>query len=391
MIKKLFIAVFHLVCRIIYKVSGFFVKKDRIYFESFHGKQFSDSPRSIYTYMKEHYPEYELVWGVKKGYELLFMENDVEYVQRLSLKGMFMMASSKVWVINTRMPDWMIKSKKTIYIQTWHGTPLKKLGLDIEKVEMPGVSTQDYREKFSKESARWDYLISANSYSSQIFKRAFNFKNTMLEVGYPRNDDLVNIFNVNHLKENLGISNEKKIILYAPTWRDNQFYTKGSYKFELPFSISDFTNKFGDKTILLVRMHYLISEWFDLSQYEGKVLDVSNYPDMRELLMISDLLITDYSSSFFDFSLTNKPVLFYMFDQDEYSSVTRGMYFNASEVLPWPIVKKESDLTTKVMEYLDGEIEVDENKLTQFKRRFADFDHGTACESVVKIIIEKTK
>lgn len=391
MIKKFSIGVFHLICRIVYKISGFFVKKNRIYFESFHGKQYSDSPRAIYTYMKEHYPEHELIWGVKKGYEPLFIENDVRYVYRLTLKGMYMMASSKVWVINTRMPEWMIKSKKTTYIQTWHGTPLKKLGLDISKVEMPGVSTQIYRDNFSKESSRWDYLISANSYSSQIFKRAFNFSNTMLEVGYPRNDDLINVSNVSSLKENLGILSDKKIILYAPTWRDNQFYKQGSYKFELPFSLTDFTNKFGNEAILLVRMHYLISENFDVSQYEGKVLDVSTYADMRELLMISDLLITDYSSSFFDFSLTNKPVLFYMFDQEEYSSVTRGMYFNVSETLPWPIVTTESELTTKVMNYLNGNLEVDEDKLTTFKKRFADFEDGTACEKVAKIIIEKTK
>lgn len=389
MVKKIAIKIFHIICQIVYRVSGWFVKDNRIYFESFHGKQYSDSPRAIYEYMKKNHPEYELIWGVKKGFESIFIEEDVPYVHRLTLQGMYLMGSSKHWVINTRMPDWMIKSKKTTYIQTWHGTPLKKLGLDIENVKMPGISTTEYRNNFSKETARWDYLISANSYSSQIFKRAFNFPNTMLESGYPRNDDLLNITDTEYLKGKLKIDASKKIILYAPTWRDNQFYKQGSYKFELPFSITDFTKKFGEDAVLLIRMHYLVSESLDFSQFDGKVLDVSTYPDMRELLLVSDLLITDYSSSFFDYALRNQPILFYMFDKKEYEDVTRGMYFDVKDRLPWPIVEREKELFNYISSFLKGSNRINEEKLVQFKTDFNDFEKGTACQQVADIITKK--
>src|SRR5690606_16039435 len=143
---------------------------------------------------------------------------------------------SKYWITNSRLPLWIPKSRRTIYVQTWHGTPLKKLGIDIEEVQMAETTTEKYKREFILESSKWDYLISPNAYSTGIFKRAFNFNKTIIESGYPRNDYLINNNNkteVNKIKQKLGLPKDKKIILYAPTWRDNQFYSKGHYKFNL--------------------------------------------------------------------------------------------------------------------------------------------------------------
>lgn len=176
---------------IIFKGIGLFHSSKTIYFESFHGTQFSDNPKAIYEWMKQEYPEYHLVWGVNKGQEKPFRDEKVSYVLRFSIKWFLTMPRAAVWVINTRTPLWLTKNKKTTYLQTWHGTPLKKIGQDIEIVNIPGYTKESYDNSFSEESKRWDYLVSPNPYSTEIFKRAFAYQGPVLETGYPRNDLLV--------------------------------------------------------------------------------------------------------------------------------------------------------------------------------------------------------
>ena len=148
-------------------------RKHTIVFESFLGKQFSDNPRAIYEYMKEHYPEYKLYWSVDPRFIDNFKDKGVNIVPRLSIKWLLIMASAKYWVSNSRMPLWIPKPKHTVYLQTWHGTPLKKLAADMDDVFMPGTNIENYKRNFLKESANWDYLISPNPYSTKIFRRAF--------------------------------------------------------------------------------------------------------------------------------------------------------------------------------------------------------------------------
>ena len=161
---------------IIFKGIGLFHSSKTIYFESFHGTQFSDNPKAIYEWMKQEYPEYHLVWGVNKGQEKPFRDEKVSYVLRFSIKWFLTMPRAAVWVINTRTPLWLTKNKKTTYLQTWHGTPLKKIGQDIETVNIPGYTKESYDNSFSEESKRWDYLVSPNPYSTEIFKRAFAYQ-----------------------------------------------------------------------------------------------------------------------------------------------------------------------------------------------------------------------
>ncbi|KAB2217459.1 CDP-glycerol glycerophosphotransferase family protein, partial [Staphylococcus epidermidis] len=135
--------------------------KNLIYFESFHGKQYSDNPKALYECLTEH-SDAQLIWGVKKGYEHIFQQHNVPYVTKFSMKWFLAMPRAKAWMINTRTPDWLYKSPRTTYLQTWHGTPLKKIGLDISNVKMLGTNTQNYQDGFKKESQRWDYLVSPN-------------------------------------------------------------------------------------------------------------------------------------------------------------------------------------------------------------------------------------
>ena len=241
--------------KVVFKIAGTALpkKKNRIIFESFLGKQYSDNPRALYEYMlKEYGDKYELIWSVDKRYIQLFEEKEVPYFKRFSLKWLIAMNTAGIWISNSRLPLWIPKPKKTTYLQTWHGTPLKRLALDMDEVHMPGTDTERYKKNFTTESSKWDYLVSPNHYSTEIFKRAFNFNKTVLETGYPRNDYLVNYNDedyIHKLKVDLGIQRNKKIILYAPTWRDNEFYARGRYKFDIQLDLDRMRNQLGEDYI----------------------------------------------------------------------------------------------------------------------------------------------
>lgn len=363
-------------------------KKKTVFFESFHAKQYSDSPRAIYEYMRKHRPEYRLVWSTDKRSTELFERHGVPYVKRFTPKWFMEFPRAKYWVNNVRLPGWMPKPPGTIYVQTWHGTPLKKLGLDIETVHMPGTDTDNYRRNFLSESSKWDFLVSPNAYSTNIFKRAFGFKGEVIESGYPRNDLLTNFAesDVRTVRKALGIPDGKKVMLYAPTWRDHDFYEKGKYKFEFQFDLKKWKDQFSDEWVLLTRMHYLIAENFDFSGCDGAVIDVSHYPDIRELYITSDLLITDYSSVFFDYSVLGRPIVFYMYDLDQYRDQLRGFYFAIEEEAPGPIVRTERELFDVIRNI--GRLQPEKSEAyRKFQKTFTSLEDGHAAERVVNAFL----
>ncbi|OUM93294.1 MAG: CDP-glycerol--glycerophosphate glycerophosphotransferase [Caldibacillus debilis] len=367
------------------------VKKRLIMFESYLGKQYSCNPRAIYEYMKETHPNYHMFWSVDKGSVRFFQEKGIPYIKRFSLKWLIYMARAEYWITNSRMPLWLTKPKHTVYVQTWHGTPLKKLALDMNEVHMPGTNTEKYKKNFTKESAKWDFLLSPNAYSTEIFRRAFDFHKTIIESGYPRNDYLYNYKreDVEKIKKQLNLPLDKKVILYAPTWRDNQFYQVGKYKFNLPLDLDLMKEKLGEEYILLLRMHYLVAESLDLSRYEGFAFDVSKVQDIRELYVISDMLITDYSSVFFDYANLKRPMLFYVYDIDEYRDVLRGFYFDIEKEAPGPLVYSTEEIIEKVNKLKNNDESINE-AINRFYKKFCYLDDGEATKRVVdRIFLNK--
>lgn len=364
------------------------VKKRLIMFESYLGRQYSCNPRAIYEYMKETHPNYHMFWSVDKGSVRFFQEKGIPYIKRFSLKWLIYMARAEYWITNSRMPLWLTKPKHTVYVQTWHGTPLKKLALDMNEVHMPGTNTEKYKKNFTKESAKWDFLLSPNAYSTEIFRRAFNFHKTIIESGYPRNDYLYNYKreDVEKIKKQLNLPLDKKVILYAPTWRDNQFYQVGKYKFNLRLDLDLMKEKLGEEYILLLRMHYLVAESLDLSRYEGFAFDVSKVQDIRELYVISDMLITDYSSVFFDYANLKRPMLFYVYDIDEYRDVLRGFYFDIEKEAPGPLVYSTEEIVKKIMQWKEQGFPL-QASFQRFYEKFCYLDDGKATERVVKRIL----
>ncbi len=375
--------------KIVFLIFGYFpVRKKLIIFESFHGKQYSDSPRAIYEYLLENDNSFDMYWSVDRRYVDLFKDTDIPYITRFSWKWFWLMPRAKYWVVNSRLPLWFKKSNDTVYVQTWHGTPLKRLGADIEEVQMPGTDTEKYRENFTFEASKWDYLISPNAYSTEIFKRAFDFRRKVVESGYPRNDFLINSneeMTIKKLKNKINIPLDKKVILYAPTWRDNQFYDKGKYKFDLQLDLEQLRSSLGEEYIIILRLHYLVAENLDLTGYENFVWDLSRHEDIRELYLIADMLITDYSSVFFDYANLKRPMLFFVYDIEEYRDHLRGFYFDFEQKAPGPLVRTTDELISEIKQIEDNGFQLSEN-MDEFYRKFCYLEDGRASERVVEEI-----
>ncbi|WP_305881981.1 CDP-glycerol glycerophosphotransferase family protein [Halobacillus sp. A5] len=365
-------------------------KNNLVVFESFHGKQYSDSPRAIYEYMKEHTPAYNLIWSADRRHYEEFVERGLPVVRRFSLKWLLVMTRAKYWVTNTRLPNWLPKPKGTEYVQTWHGTPLKRLAADMEEVHMPGTNTLKYKSNFIKEANKWDHLVAPNAYSSEIFKSAFLFGKNMIESGYPRNDYLIQENNqetINQIKKKLDLPLDKKVVLYAPTWRDNQFYQRGKYKFDLSLDLQQMRDELGDEYVVVLRMHYLIAENFDLGPFEGFAFDYSKYEDIRDLYLISDILITDYSSVFFDYANLRRPIIFFVYDIDEYRDSLRGFYLDLEKEAPGPLAKTTIEVIDSIKEFEQNDFQLGKS-FEEFYGRFCDWETGESSKRVVETVFK---
>ncbi|MBM7543084.1 CDP-glycerol glycerophosphotransferase family protein [Amphibacillus cookii] len=356
-----------------------------VIFESFLGKQFSDNPRAIYEYMSKHFPDYKLYWSFNKS--IAKQHAQVKSINRLSFKWLLYMGRAKYWITNSRLPLWIPKPKSTIYVQTWHGTPLKKLGVDIEDVKMPGTTTLQYKHNFTKEASKWDYLVSPNRYSTDIFRRAFHFDQEIIEVGYPRNDCLINSKdNTGERLTKLGLPQNKKVILYAPTWRDNQYFSRGKYSFNLELDLDNLNKELGDEFIVLLRMHYLVSENLNIDKYKGFVYDFSSYSDISDLYLISDLLITDYSSVFFDYANLRRPIIFFVYDLEAYRQELRGFYLDFEQIAPGPLIQ-DNDQLLKELKQIDFNRYSPPEKYEAFITEFCSLENGRATAQVVDTIL----
>jgi CDP-glycerol glycerophosphotransferase len=286
------------------------------------------------------------------------------------------------------MPTYLKKRKNTVYIQTWHGTPLKKLALDMLQVSMEGeTSLEKYRKNFIKNTETWDYLISQNSYSTGIFRRAFAFDKEVLEIGYPRNDILFHQNNredILSLKKKLKLPTEKKIILYAPTWRDNEHYGHQHYKFSSQIDFAYLKEKLSPEYIILVKAHYLVGEQIDDSKYKDFLYQFNASFDIAELYLVSDLLVTDYSSVMFDYSILHRPMFFYTYDLEQYKNELRGFYFDFMNEAPGPIVITSKQLVKAILEYDQEEYKM---KYQAFTKKFNHADDGNASKQVVDLIL----
>lgn len=363
-------------------------------FKAFNGKSYACSPKAIYEYMltQEKYKDFKFIWVFKEPEKHSYLaENpNTTIVKDATRDYMKAMAKSKYWIHNYRVADHIYPKADQIYVQCWHGTPLKRLGYDIVNSDNALNSTNEIRFKYKVDAAKFSYILSPSKFASEKFISAWNLKaickeNCVIEQGYPRNDELFNAKEDDKLriKEALGIENvDKKIIFYAPTWRDNQHDSKIGYVYKTEVDFDKLRDALGDEYIILFRAHYLVANSFDFEKYSGFVYDVSKYDDINDLYIVSDLLVTDYSSVFFDYANLRRPMIFYMYDFEEYKNEMRDFYFDISE-LPGPIVKDEDSLIDAINSLEDYQKEYG-RKYIAFHDKFNYLDDGHASQRVAE-------
>ncbi|WP_336715050.1 CDP-glycerol glycerophosphotransferase family protein [Arthrobacter sp. USHLN218] len=355
--------------------------EELIVFESGIGKQYADSPRYIYEELVRRNDPRTKVW-VYRG-KLPVKDDRTKVVKRLSPQYYWYLARAKYWVNNQNFPFYIRRRKNGVMVQTWHGTPLKRMLHDLDEVH---GRDEGYLDRVSQAVRQWSVLLSPSPYATSAFRSAFEFSGRVLETGYPRNDILADESAEERgaeIKRKLGIPEGKRVVLYAPTFRDSQSNGKGRFHFEMPFDVEAFHERFGSDAVLLLRMHVLVSGNIVIpDSARESVQDVSGYPEIQELYLASDVLITDYSSVFFDFAILRRPVVFYAYDLELYRDTLRGFYLDYSAELPGPVVDSEAGLYAELEKAFQPDADRD-RRLEAFVAKFAPHDDGHATERVV--------
>ncbi|AOF49028.1 teichoic acid biosynthesis protein F [Tetragenococcus halophilus] len=372
--------------------SKFPIKKRTILYESFLGRNYSDSPKAIFNHLLQQEPnKWRHVW-VLNDKELIkdnpeFQHSNVKVITRFSWQYFYYVTIAKYFILNMRQPNYLEKKQDQVILSTWHGTPLKHLVFDMNNVTS---ANKQYKKIFYEQSRKWDYLIADNKYSEDIFVSAFMYpRENILTYGYPRNDILINhtIEDQQEIKQRLGIPLDKKVILYAPTWRDDEFHSVGNYKFTLRLNLERLREELGNEYVIILRMHYFISDVLDLSDYEGFAFDYSKYNDINHLYIISDLLITDYSSVFFDYANLKRPILFYTYDLAKYKDELRGFYIDVQKDLPGPLLYTSEEVIDRIKNIKSVMYEYEE-KYKLFYDQYCALDDGNASKRVVEKVID---
>lgn len=364
-----------------------------ILFEAYMGRQYSCSPKAIYLQMQgdKAFDGYTFVWAFKNPDDFAFLNKNKNtlLIKSGGREYFKYFAKAKYWVVNSRINEAIIKKSSQVYVQCWHGTPLKRLGYDIDAKNGNAMnSVKDIRYKHRVDSKRYTYMISPSAFCSEKFASAFNLKDKSIikEIGYPRNDYLYTYTqkDVDRIKKELNIPPDKKVILYAPTWRDNQHDPAKGYTYTLHIDFDYLKKMLGDEYVILFRSHYFIANYIDLSKFQGFVFNVSQYNDINELYVISDLLVTDYSSVFFDYANLKRPMLFYMYDYKEYKNEMRDFYIDISE-LPGPITETEKELAQEILN-LDTYREKYGKKYIDFYNKYNYLDDGKAAARAASLL-----
>lgn len=288
-----------------------------ILFNSFGGKKYDDSPRAIYELMKDdpRFSNYKLVWALNSPEKYPNIENKVKCD---SLQYFVKALKARCWISNTSIQRGInFKGKNTYSFNTWHGTPLKKMGAAIQ---------ENYDNTIIKNN---DTVLAQGRFEIERLCEAWRITDERFKLfGLPRNDVLANVSakQKNILREKLGIPKDKIVVLYAPTFRDYDTDSLKSVQLNIPIDYEYWENLLGSKYLVLFRAHYEVSKHNKLPDTR-LWMDVSDYEYLNDLMIVSDLLISDYSSIMFDYSILERPILGYTYDYQEYSK-KRGMYFD---------------------------------------------------------------
>ncbi len=346
--------------------------EDAVFLESFYGQSASCNPAGIARMLRKMRPGITRYWSVIDG-SVAIPDGDVRLIEG-SREWWRVRGSARVLIVN----DWLRKRFRRQphqhVLQTWHGTMLKRLALDRPRV---GLRT---RLAVKRESARWDALLTQNTYSARIFARAYAFDRPTWDEGYPRNDRLVTHVDADAIRDAVGIPAGSRVVLYAPTWRDDRTEMVDY------LDLTRFAAELPADHVLLVRGHSRTLRYG--RDVEGhRLIDVTSYPNVTDLLEVSDVLVTDYSSVMFDFAATGRPIVFFTPDLAHYSSDLRGFYFDLLAEAPGPIARTRDELLDAIVD-IELWHERYRRQMARWRERFTPLDDGRAGERVVRRMID---
>lgn len=357
---------------------------DTVFYNSFGGKQFSDSPRAVYEELVRRGVEVEHLWSVAD--QQVDLPPGVRPLEWHSREWYEALARSRYVITNVGLGDWYERREGQVVVQTWHGTPLKKIGADL--LGTPRANLQ-YIASLPHRFRQFDFVVSPNAFTTPIMRNAFRCEGEILEAGYPRND----IFHrpdrekiAQRVRATLGIPDGKKVVLYAPTWRDDQRHTQSKFKLDLQVDLTAAAESLGDDHVFLFRKHPKILDAIP-GAGQGFVYDVSAYPDIAELYLITDVLITDYSSVLFDYAHSGRPMLFFTYDLEHYRDTLRGFYFDFTAKAPGPLIKTSAELIHAIRN-VEGVKRTYADKYAAFVKDFCEPSDGLATARVVDRMLE---
>lgn len=356
------------------------VDEDLAVFATLWNRGYGGNPAAIYEAMREVAPQVHGVWVVSAD-RVEDMPPGVAHVVPGSTRYWEVMARAKYFVNDVNFPDDIVKRPGQVHVQTQHGTPLKHMGLDL--MPHPAASKGMVFRNLLRRSDRWDVNLSANRFSTLVWERAFPSPFTSLESGYPRNDALLRGTDedIVRIRRELGIPAGKKAVLFAPTHRDHDKH------FTIRADLRRLAEDLGDEFVLLVRAHYFYRWMPDLDRLEeeGLLLNVSRHPVVEDLMLASDVLVTDYSSIMFDYANLDRPVVVYAPDWETYRDI-RGTYFDIFETTPGLTVRTQEEVAAALV---DGTADGPQATAARaaFRERFCEFDDGRASERVVRRVV----
>ena len=353
--------------------------RDAVVYSSFGGRQCSDSPRAIHAELVRRGAPLEHLWVVADG--MAEVPRGATELRESSREHHEALARARYVVTNDHFPDWFRRRDEQVCVQTWHGTPLKRLGFDVSAMQK---TIRNFESHWDERVRNWQYVISPNRFSTPILRRAYRVEGELLETGYPRIDvlaqdrrDAAGL----ELRRRLGIPDGVRTVLYAPTYRDQVLDRRNRYRLDLHLDLERLRAAVGEDTVILFRKHHYVVDPVPATA-DGFVRDVSAYPDGTELLLAADVLVTDYSSMMFDYANTGRPMLFFTYDLDLYRDEVRGFYFDFLERAPGPLLRT-SDQVAEALAGIDDVREQYAARYEAFAAEFCELDDGHASARVV--------
>ncbi len=351
-----------------------------IVYHSFEGR-YADNPRAIHAALSRQEGHRHL-WLADPAHAAGFPAG-VQTLPYGSDECVAALEAADLVVANTHTDLRWRKKRGATYLQTWHGTPLKRIHWDVL------WAPEGRLDRLQRDVDQWDVLLSPNHAATPLLRRAFRYDREILESGYPRND----VLNAPEreavrarVREQLGIADGVTAVLYTPTWRDDFVFAERSDDLVLDLDVDAFARELGDDHCLLLRVHYMLTGRLASAGHDS-VRDVSFHPEVADLYLAADVMVTDYSSTMFDFAVTGKPMLFYAYDLDDYRDRQRGFYWDFLPEAPGPVVTTTPELIEALRDRkrLTGD---HADRYARFRERFCHLEDGRATERVLERVLE---